>query len=195
MTNFIYEEYIDGNLCDEIIEFFKECPIKKEGTIGTSYGKIIDKNVKDSLDAELFFNEKLFHEYVKELKKVINNYIELYPSCNIYAPFGLFEPIHIQYYKPGGGFKIWHSERTTANPISSRRHLVFMTYLNDVTDAGGTEFLNQKLVVHAKKGRTLIWPADWTHTHRGVVSPSQEKYIVTGWLSYMDKKDANISIS
>jgi hypothetical protein len=65
-----------------------------------------------------------------------------------------------------------------------------MTYLNDVEDGGGTEFLNQKLVVHAKKGKTLIWPADWTHTHRGVVSPTQEKYIITGWLNYMDKQYA-----
>ena len=28
---------------------------------------------------------------------------------------------------------------------------------------------------------TLIWPADWTFTHRGVPSPTQEKIITTGW--------------
>jgi hypothetical protein len=35
--------------------------------------------------------------------------------------------------------------------------------------------------VSPKKGLTLIWPADWTFTHRGVPSPTQEKIITTGW--------------
>ena len=58
-----------------------------------------------------------------------------------------------------------------------------MTFLNDLTDEGGTEFLYQDLKVEPKKGLTLIWPSYWTHTHRGVISKTQEKYIVTGWYS------------
>jgi hypothetical protein len=64
------------------------------------------------------------------------------------------------------------------------RHLVFMTYLNDVTDGGETEFFYQKLKVKPEKGLTLIWGADWTFTHRGITSPTQTKYIVTGWFNY-----------
>jgi hypothetical protein len=37
-----------------------------------------------------------------------------------------------------------------------------------------------------RKGLTLIWPAIWTHPHRGVVSPTQTKYIATGWWMYKD---------
>ena len=62
-------------------------------------------------------------------------------------------------------------------------NLVFMTYLNDVED-GGTQFKYQNLITPAKKGLTLIWPTDFTHTHRGVISQTKEKYIVTGWYSY-----------
>ena len=57
-----------------------------------------------------------------------------------------------------------------------------MTYLNDVSD-GGTMFKNQDLTVPAKKGLTVIWPAGFTHVHKGQVSLKQEKYIVTGWWS------------
>jgi hypothetical protein len=49
---------------------------------------------------------------------------------------------------------------------------------------GGTEFYHQKLTVEAQKGKTLMWPADWTFTHRGVVSNTSDKYIITGWFSY-----------
>ena len=57
-----------------------------------------------------------------------------------------------------------------------------MTYLNTVKN-GGTEFYYQKLKVDAVKGLTLIWPSDWTHTHKGVISKKQKKYILTGWVS------------
>ena len=58
-----------------------------------------------------------------------------------------------------------------------------MTYLNDVPD-GGTEFLYQNIKTKAQKGLTLIWPAHFTHTHRGIVSKTQPKYIITGWWSF-----------
>jgi hypothetical protein len=58
-----------------------------------------------------------------------------------------------------------------------------MTYLNDVDD-GGTEFYYQKTIIKAEKGLTLIWPADWTYTHKGQISNTKEKTIITGWISY-----------
>jgi hypothetical protein len=39
----------------------------------------------------------------------------------------------------------------------------------------------------AKKGLTLFWPSDWTHTHRGIVSNIKEKYIVTGMVQFIGK--------
>ena len=71
---------------------------------------------------------------------------------------------------------------------NARRLLVFMTYLNDVDD-GGTEFKYQNITTPAKKGLTLIWPAPWTHTHRGQISYTKTKYITTGWFSYIEDKD------
>ena len=56
-----------------------------------------------------------------------------------------------------------------------------MTYLNDVPD-GGTEFYYQETTTKAKKGDTVIWPTEWTHTHKSQVSKKHEKYIATGWL-------------
>ena len=61
-----------------------------------------------------------------------------------------------------------------------------MTYLNDVTDQGETEWLHQNLKIKPKKGLTIFWPTDWTFVHRGITSPSQEKYIATGWYNYIE---------
>ena len=45
-------------------------------------------------------------------------------------------------------------------------------------------FKYQKLTTPAEKGLTLIWPTDFTHTHRGQISDTHEKYIITGWFGY-----------
>ena len=123
--------------------------------------------------------------YLNGLRDVTHAYLEKFNASTWVDAFGIAENINIQYYKPMGGFKQWHTERWGNQLPAAKRHLVFMTYLNDVQDEGGTEFFCQKLKVQARKGLTLIWPVDWTHTHRGVVSPTEEKYIITGWFSFL----------
>ena len=66
-----------------------------------------------------------------------------------------------------------------------KRCFVFMTYLNDVKN-GGTEFKYQKCITPAKKGLTLIWPTDWMYMHKSQVSLVDEKYIITGWYSFLE---------
>ena len=144
--------------------------------------------IKDSLDLISEGRDlahPVFKKYLYGLNEITRKYIEKYEAAGAVNAWGIREPINIQYYKPAGGYKAWHTERIGKLAPSIERHLVFMTYLNDVSDAGGTEFLYQGITVQPKRGLTLIWPADWTHHHRGVVSPTEEKYIITGWFSFM----------
>ena len=59
-----------------------------------------------------------------------------------------------------------------------------MTYLNDVSDGGETEFPYYNLKVTPEKGKTLIWPSEWTHAHRGCIVKKGPKYIITGWMHF-----------
>ena len=77
--------------------------------------------------------------------------------------------------------RILHEYRLKYDPYCNR-YLVFATYLNTVEDQGGTAFKYQDLTIKAEKGLTMIWPSDFPFTHRGVISPTEEKFIVTGWI-------------
>ena len=91
MTSFIYEGHINHALCDKIIEYHKNSQQKYEGVNYNLYGEnCVNKNVKDSTDVP-FLDEILYTEYCEELQKIINNYIQIYPSCNFYSPFGIIE--------------------------------------------------------------------------------------------------------
>ena len=58
-----------------------------------------------------------------------------------------------------------------------------MTYLNDVEKGGSTFFKHYDLEIYPQKGVTLIWPAEWTHAHKGNKIISGSKYIITGWMN------------
>ena len=68
----------------------------------------------------------------------------------------------------------------------SQLHRVFayMTYLNDVEEGGTTDFDNYGIKIKPEKGKTLIWPAEWTHAHTGSVLEGGKKYIITGWMNF-----------
>ena len=87
---------------------------------------------------------------------------------------------------PGGGYHVWHCEQMRSEP---ERVLVYSIYLNTLEPdaAGETEFLYQKLRIPPKENSLVIWPASYTHTHRGnVVHGNDSKYIVTGWFHLND---------
>ena len=185
LESFIGGWYMPENICDNIIEYFKNNDhLVVDGAFHTyEKNKIIDVNSKNSKDIKISKDkfDHPFFEYRNNLQDVLSNYLKKYKYVNMLGKFNINENYNIQYYDVGGGFKIYHSERTSKDV--SKRVLVFMTYLNDVED-GGTQFLYQNLTSPAKKGLTIIWPAEWTHTHKGQVSITQEKYIVTGWYSF-----------
>lgn len=188
LNNFIDGWYLDDTtICDDLIQLHSDSENKVEGVISKSNAiPIVDKYTKDSIDVSYFAEEnKTVKTYVdKHLQLCVNKYIEKYEYCNFYSPWTVTEKINIQHYKPNGGFFGWHTERMTRDfPVSSR-HLVFMTYLNTVKDAGETEFHYQNVKIRPVKGLTLIWPADWTFTHRGIASPTENKYIITGWFGF-----------
>lgn len=184
-NSFIGGWFIDKDVCDNIIKYFKDTPykFKNEGNVYGKEGKTIDKTVKDSLDLIICPKQysPLLNNYRENLQDCLEQYLIKYPESNKLARFNVNDHYNIQYYKPNGGFKKWHSERGSL--LDTNRVLVFMTFLNNVP-GGGTMFKYQKLTVPAKKGLTLIWPTDFTHTHKGQISKTHEKYIITGWFTF-----------
>jgi len=182
LDNMIMGWYLDPKFCDKIIEYHKQMDSWGEVVDGAMrFG--VDKKVKNSRDC--YLRGDIREEYCQYIQPCADAYAEKYPYSNFYDPWDIFEDINVQKYDPNGGFYGWHTERSSTAEPSGDRHLVFMTYLNDVNDAGETEFAMQNIKVKPEKGLTLIWGAEWMFTHRGIPSPTETKYIATGWYSYV----------
>ena len=183
LDNFIKGWILDDtSICDSLIRFHQQSKNKKPGMTGGG----IDKEYKDSID--VVAEDPVASEYILDcLYPVLKKYIDVYKWSGGYGEFEITQPFNIQHYPKGGGFKSWHTERGSARAPDVSRHLVFMTYLNDVNDCGETEWYYQKMKIAPRKGLTVVWPADWTFTHRGIPSDSEEKWIATGWLNFVER--------
>lgn len=187
MSNFIGESFVDKKVCEDIIDFFNNSDYAEEWKIlvNTTKNKRSQGKKAYNLSLPIKHDHPAILAYRKELNRCCMEYVKEYPYSNKYDAWDIVESVNIQYYKPGWSYSKFHTERQGCNLPYAHRHLVFMTYLNDVTDAGETEFYHQKIKYKPEVGKTLIWPADWTHTHRGIPSPTQDKYIITGWYEFI----------
>lgn len=179
---FILQAYLkDLSICDKMILQHQISQTKHAGTTNRDGVNVVDRRIKDSEDS--YLDEPTSREYFSQLEEVFRVYTTKFPMSRASASWVLDQVPIIQHYQPNGGYFPWHCERNQGSHAKiAARHLVYITYLNDVTDAGETEFYHQKLKVQPRKGLTIVWPVDWTYTHRGVPSPTQEKYIATGWV-------------
>lgn len=86
----------------------------------------------------------------------------------------------------GGGFCQWHYEQGRETG-TVERYGVWMLYLNTVEDGGRTDFPVQNVSLNPDQGTLVIWPAAYTHPHRGAPDLRQTKYIVTGWFEHLPR--------
>lgn len=192
--NFIYrkEQALTPLQCARFIEAFeKDVDHQQEGVISKDGLKsTVDKKFKSSTDISInptFMQSPIWKPLLKELLPILLDGLDDYKT-QYYVGVGLLDPMwvstffNIQRYKPGEGYNVYHCER--ASLLHPERQLVWMIYLNDVIDKGWTEFFYQQHFETPKVGKMVIWPSDFTHTHRGVASDSEVKYILTGWFEY-----------
>jgi hypothetical protein len=192
MVDFIYEKHnvLTKEQCEDFINIFEEnSKYNIDGVVGNG----LDKAVKESKDFQfgdtnLHITKRIYGERVPDMLDAVM--VEMYKYMDQFPIFEMttisIDPFNLQKYEPGQGFHQWHYESTE----DSIRLFVWMIYLNDVPD-GGTQFMMQERTVKAEQGKLVFFPADWTYTHKGEVSNTTTKYILTGWISLVDSHGKN----
>jgi hypothetical protein len=101
-------------------------------------------------------------------KTIVQSYIETYPeiqTTKLQSPWFSVRSYRFKEFPAGKCFESWHCEHGVKYPY---RIACILVYLSD--HDCGTEFINGE-VIKSVKGRIVIFPTFWTHTHRGQVCP------------------------
>ena len=184
--NFIGSWIIEPlSLCDELIAYFELHREKhKKGVTGSGFNPDNKNSVDIAVspkEINLVGNEML-KEYFFSLFACHKDYLVQWPFFEGIGGNLEIGRFNLQRYQSGQHFQKIHTERS--NLATLHRVLAWMTYLNDVDEGGATYFSHYDLEVQPRKGLTLIWPAEWTHAHKGNVLNAGSKYIITGWMNF-----------
>ena len=187
-SNFIGSWQLSNDiLFEKMIDFFeKNKNLHNQGSIDKGVN-LSEKKTTDLTIDPIDLREKnylIFNDYFNELFNCYNDYKEQWPFLDVNIQTLDIPSFNIQRYLPGDHFSKIHTERSSTS--TSHRVFAWMTYLNDLdkTSGGSTRFEHFDISFEPKKGKTLIWPAEWTHAHSGDVIKSGKKYIITGWLCF-----------
>ena len=186
----IYDESVPVELCNDFVNNYEEA--KKNRTIidlskENETGRLDNPFPSDRKDEVAFvypISSTIYpippvQAYFKFLKECFLWYLKRY---SIEFEGAIYNDVFkIHKVRKSEGFHQWHYERGVPEGID--RLMVYMTYLEAPKEGGETEFLHQSLRIEPIVGRTLIWPAGFTHMHRGNPPLDGEKMYITGWFN------------
>jgi hypothetical protein len=191
---FLYtkENALTSELCNAFIDTFEISDEKKPGIL---YGPNGISSTGNKKSTDITFHPgylqdtqwgPLLSQLIPIIQKGQQDYINRHQlAMSKVDAFDISPLFNMPRYEPEEGFYGWHCERASIE--YSNRILVWMIYLNTITDRGETEFYYQHHFEPAIEGKLVIWPSDWMYLHRGVPSLTQTKYILTGWFNQLDK--------
>ena len=186
----IYENAFTIKECEDTIKLFE-----RYHETGYTYGRLGEHNdvlnfkddtaasinpcieIDGNLDFIRTFHEK-FYDYIYPLYNI------QYPELQRLRKHKV-KHIKLQKTAPTQGYHTWHCEHDAEIGIQDRI-LSWILYLNNVEEGGETEFLYQSMRIKPKTGTLILFPAHFTHTHRGNPPLSNVKYIATGWVEFLN---------
>lgn len=184
----VFSNVYSEGFCEHLVAEFERNQNLGVGT-NRQNGEGANKHIKDdyqifsngiNVNFEQFNGQSTVDVFFEGLQRCFHSYAEEYSPlkdidirCN---------NMKMQKTSTGGGYHVWHGEQ--GNGAQANRGLVYMLYLNTLpTEANGeTEFLYQQRRINPVGNTMVLWPAAFTHAHRGnPVYGDNTKYIVTGW--------------
>lgn len=184
----IYDEAIAPELCELLIKDFELNYSLQQAfnrkRAGVKPGMLIDDDAIDYNSPEqpwIFSDGSAAMMVVESIRRCFEHYKTEMGGFIGMEPVN-FNAVKLQRTEPGQGYHVWHCEQATRE--TAHKFMFYIAYLNDVQAGGETEFLHQSQRVEPKRGRVLLAPACYTHTHRGNQPLRGKKYIATGWLEW-----------
>ena len=194
LKNFIMsiDNVLDDKICDDIVYNLTEPTNNFNGwaSKGSNLGNFSDNNNTQYRLDKKWDGETVLHflkqkdVFSKILKECLNLYIHTFiTNCSPFTEEGTidYSGFNFQETPISGGFHKWHSENNSGSIGIKSRFLAWSLFLNNVEEGGELEFLNYSMRIKPKKGSIVLFPAYFTHVHRGNPPISNTKYIATGW--------------
>ena len=164
------------NLCDYLINVYESDKDNRERVDNESKPTFTQLNLNR-------YHQKIVSNLFNYFSLALDSYKKDVPSSKYLPDIKYIEEFRIKKYEVGGVDR-FDEHVDVINHKSAKRCLAMLFYLNDVEEGGETDFFYQEKSIKPKAGTMIIAPCGFTHTHRGNVPVSSDKYVLTSWMLF-----------
>lgn len=176
---YIIKNGLSLNLCDEILDEFKNSDEWQDTIVGSG---VVKKNIRNCETIIISFphviqknNEvrhKLDNDIFDSASKCIQEYNAKFPHCRIEEDSG-YELLRY----PEGCFYTEHTDSYKIRP----RAVSCSFILNDNFEGGEFAFFNRELIYKLKKGDALMFPSNFMYPHEVMRVTKGTRYSIITW--------------
>ena len=177
-----FQNVLDDETCDKFVKWFEELSNHNITMPSTADANGMRLNSRNDEVVSVPIGIPMDHfpkdELVIPLWSKVSTCLNEYADEHIIDGSLLSHTFKVHRVKPKGGYHTWHSEHSYVEPY---RVLAWHLTIEAPESGGETEFLFQSLKVPPILGQLVIWPAAFTHKHRGNPPLKGQKTYITGW--------------
>ena len=176
---FTLDDVVPEELCDRIIEEYRECDFWVRSSVGD--GNVNDQirncdtiNISDNTVIQNKFDirKKIDEDFYVCASKAINEYRKLFPevASEIDTGYGLLR------YNPGQ-FYVQHTDSFQ----QQQRSVSCSFLLNDDYDGGEFAFFDREIIIRGSKGSIVMFPSNFMFPHEIMPVISGTRYSIITW--------------
>lgn len=183
LTDFIrvYDGALPLDFCEQLVAAF-ETTVAHQKVNGRGVREGLELSAWTELNVGALADEAFLGFFLSQIDTFLERYNQ---DVTLSLPVPLrpkTDNLTIKRYRPGGQENF--QPHFDSVDVVCNRYLVFLWYLNDVTEGGETEFCDIGMKVAPRAGRLLMFPPYWMYQHAGLPPISSDKYILSTYLMF-----------
>ncbi|WP_082473485.1 MULTISPECIES: 2OG-Fe(II) oxygenase [Xanthomonas] len=177
----IKDNSLSAQLCAKLVDSFEALSEFHERN-----GQGIRQGLEESSWTELDISKLSDSAFLGFFRSLISEELKRYNTevdLDIAVPDSpLLSPLILKRYRAGSDER-FQTHFDSINNVSDR-YMVFLWYLNNVSEGGETWFPGLNYGVEPRAGRLLMFPPYWMYAHQGRPPHSGDKYILSTYLRF-----------
>ncbi|QDW65674.1 2OG-Fe(II) oxygenase [Luteimonas granuli] len=178
----VYDDGLEPAMCAKLVDSFNALARFQQAN-----GRGVRAGLEDSAWTELDVSRLSDAPFLAYFRQLVTRQLGRY-NADVGLPIPvpdspLLSPLILKRYRAGGQER-FQAHFDSINEVCDR-YLVFLWYLNDVSEGGCTWFPGLQTGVAPRAGRLLMFPPYWLYAHEGQPSPRQDKYILSTYLRFV----------
>ncbi len=176
-----YDDALPAAFCRQLIDGFEASP-QFQVPNGRGYRAALEESRWTEMNLSRLGDDAFLGFFMTRIEEALARYNADVPLSLPIPMRPRIDRLTMKKYRANSGDRF--QPHFDAVDAVAGRYMVFLWYLNDVAEGGGTRFMDLGTEVQPRAGRLLMFPPYWMFQHVGTPTISGDKYILSTYLLF-----------